>query len=565
MTMRVPFSLHRTALALAVLLSSTAAQAQDVFIRVPVELGGTAARSTLPFSEPFLLVGAAPAQLKAVDTRFVILRNGKSPPDAKECRRMLDSTTRPDANPWRRDPQVKTDSFAVLVTTGLAANQRYSFCMGTQSSLDSASLSGFQSRAYAILDKTYRALDTGGGPPSAFPAAQLPGLQKELADALPNDIGEIETRGTIFDITDTGVKLTNENLIFTGGVLAAQRQQFQASKTMQAAANTANDRLTGFANHPALRAIAGTLIRRDRVAGMDSSTVERVAQTARVLAFGSPKLLLAVAGGETVLGPAALPSTQPGGPADVTDPAEVVRRAARIDSTYLWIAELRDFSAALQASAALRQRTGVSAPAAGRLRARLDELLETFHQLRRNAARWTAAHATRDSLLVSAARSLRVKVHNEVPLVATTISSFETRARQYVTADLGVAYAPGLGEAVPYFGANFYLGALNKRVPLAVANPPELDRWSVTAGVTASSLARKDVRSDLFGSFSLLLGAGRRMTDPLRLTGGVVIYRRLDPNPLVDDTSIAASPFVSLSFDFDARSALGRLGDKLFP
>jgi hypothetical protein len=560
--MLMPLRLRRGVLALVVLGPPAAVRAQEVFVRVPVELGGTATRSTLPFSEPFLLVGAAPGQLRQVDARFEM--RGSQALTAKHCEGLLaDPRLAGQTNAWIRDPQLKVDSFAVLVMTGLRANRRYDFCMATQSVLDSTALTGFQSRVYAILDSAYRSLDTPKGPPTNFPAAKLPGLKQELARALPRDQGEIRTTGTIFDTLATGKNL-EENLIFTTGVLEAQRARFNAARSFTGARDLANQRLGAFRNDAALRAIAGTLTRRDRVSGVDSAAFERVAETARVLAFADPRLRLAAAGGEAVLRAAALLTTQPQEPDSITDPEEVARRAARLDSTALRLAELRDFTAALGASTALRRRTGVSPDASLRLRTRLEGLLETFDQLRRNAARWAAEDTRRRGLLARAARTLKVTVRDQVPVVATTISSFETRAKQYITADAGVAYAPGIGEVVPYFGANFYPGALNKRVPLSVAKPPELDRWALTVGVTVSSLAHADVRNDLFSSFSLLLGAGRRMTDPLRLTGGVVVYRSLDVNPLVDRTSIAASPFVSLSLDFDARSALGKVGDVLF-
>lgn len=565
--MRFLMYVRRMALAAAVLWPLAGARAQDVFIRVPVELGGTATRMTLPFGEPFLLVGAAPAQLRRVNARYVMWNPG--PPTRARCDTVLTDTAQVEVlstSPWLRDPQVMTDSFAVLVNRNLRANRRYGICVQTEATLDSASLTRFQSRVYAILDSTYNALnDTAGKPPERFLGDSLIPLRRSLAQAIPTDQGEVNARGTIFDTTATGAKDLNENLLYTAGVLGAQTARFHEATNVTSSSQASRIRLREAAGNAAvLRAIASIGRPRIRVAGMDSVTVELAISTARVLAFPDQNLLMAAAGGEAVLSAAAMPGTQPRRPADVTDPVEIAARAARIDSTLQRIAELRDLTAALEASSVLRSRVGVGRTGAAALRTALDGVQEQFGGLRRNAARWVEADARRHALLVQAARSLRVIARDRVPIIATTISSFETRARQYVTADVGLAYLPGLGEVAPYFGANFYPGALNKRVPLSVAKPRELDLWSITVGVTASSLARKDVREDLFGSLSLLVGAGRRITDPLRLTGGVVVYRELDVNPLVDHTSLAASPFLSLSFDFDAKSALGRLGDTIF-
>lgn len=547
--------LRRMALAAAVLWPLTGAHAQDVFIRVPVELGGTATRMTLPFGEPFLLVGAAPTELNFVTARYLVFRG--SAPSRDSCRTVLDSSApvfNHMAQAWVRDSRLKSDTFSVLVTRNLQANQRYAICLRTQSAFDSTALTKFQARAYAILDSAYAAQnDTTGS--LLLPAAQIHTLQQALAKALPLGPGDsADVKGTIFDASDPNV--TEKNLVFTDNLLTLQRQRFLSSHQLDTTQNQIRVHLGGLRNDGSLRAIAGTLSPGVWVPGMDASMVVRVAATARMLGYPDPELILAVADGEAVLDPSALVS--------VKEPAEIAVRAARIDSTYHRLTELRDFAAVLQGSRPLQRRTGVSAREARLLFARLDRVLESLEQHRHASAQWARADAGRRALLVNAARSLSVRASNDVPVIGTSISSFETRAKQFVTADLGVAYAPGMGEVVPYFGASFYLGALNKRVPLSVAKPPELDRWSLTVGVTASSLARKDVRDDLFGSHSLLLGVGRRMADPIRLTGGAVLYRRLDVNPLVDDTHIAVSPFLSLSFDFDAKSALGGLGDTLF-
>lgn len=558
--MRMSLPWRAAVLAAPLLGSAVALGAQEVFVRVPVELGGTAVRVTLPFGEPFLLVGVAPRELHRVEARYLEWRD--APPDEGRCRAVLDSVAL-GVRPWIRDAKLKADSFAVLVSDGLSANRRYALCMQTRQSLDSLSLSAFQARAHQILESTYAALDAPGGePPTDLTEHQIDSLRRKLARALPRTKGQaIDAAETIFDTT--GAKVTEANLVFTTDVLVHRTERLNAAKSWMGAASQARTRLGGFAASPALRAIASRITSRDRISGIDPVRVERAAATARMLASPDLPLIRAVSEGEAVLAPGAVVVSQSQDPLVVTDPAEVAARSARIDSTYQRLTELRELVAALEASSALRRKTGVTQAQAGALRASLDATRESFAQVRTAASRWSRAHESRRALLQRAARSLRVAAENDVSLVGTSISNFETRARQYVTADLGVAYAPGLGEAAPYFGANFYLGALNKRVPITFTRR-ELDRWALTIGVTATSLARKNVRDDLFSSYSLLLGAGRRMTDAVRLTGGAVVYRDRDDNPLVDDTSPALSPFVSLSFDFDARGALGRLSDILF-
>lgn len=562
--MRIWLHLRRMALALAVLCPAAGVRAQDVFIRVPVDLGGMATRMTLPFNEPFLLVGAAPERLTAVKVRYVTFRDRV--PSRESCTDILSDKPRQPFHEtlgWTRNRQVKADSYAVVVDS-TRANQRYGFCIGTRMTIDSTAQSRFQSRAFEVLDSAYASLvdSLTGKPLRRFSQVDLDSLQRHLARSLPRDQGEIQVKNTLFDTTST--TKVNENLLFTAGVIAAQTNRSLAAEDLDSVRVLARKGLDALAANATLRAVAGRTAS-VRVSGVDSAMVQRAVQTARAIAFPSAAVLEGATGGEVVLGSTALLSTEPREFQARTDSAYLASRISRLDSTYTRLAELRDLAAALGASEGLQRRVGVRAAGVAGLRTRLDGVLGSFQQAREHVARWATMDAQRRALLMGAARSLRVVVNDSVPIIGTSISSFDTRAKQYVTADLGVVYLPWIGEVAPYFGANFYLGALNKRVPLSVARPREWERWSLTAGVTARSLARKDVREDLFGSYSLLLGAGRRMTDPVRLTGGAVVYRRLDVNPLLDHKTIAFSPFLSLSFDFDAKAALGKLGDTLFP
>ena len=78
--------------------------------------------------------------------------------------------------------------------------------------------------------------------------------------------------------------------------------------------------------------------------------------------------------------------------------------------------------------------------------------------------------------------------------------------------------------------------------------------------------AFSDDRTDpLIGSTSnLMLGLGYRVTESIRLGGGVVGFKKTDPNPLVSRTSPATSYYVSVSFDYDVHSLISWFKD-LFP
>jgi hypothetical protein len=55
--------------------------------------------------------------------------------------------------------------------------------------------------------------------------------------------------------------------------------------------------------------------------------------------------------------------------------------------------------------------------------------------------------------------------------------------------------------------------------------------------------------------WNVVLGMGLRVTRSLRVGAGTLLLLKNDPNPLVNDSSLGAVPYVSLSLDLD----IGRL------
>jgi hypothetical protein len=149
-------------------------------------------------------------------------------------------------------------------------------------------------------------------------------------------------------------------------------------------------------------------------------------------------------------------------------------------------------------------------------------------------------------------------------------AAFQTQQVNYISADLGVAFAPDLSEVVPVLGVNLYLRPINKNVPLRLKGGFKR-RFAFTFGVSYEGIADGEgdpptgqTREDLVSGHSLLLGAGYRLTDSMRLTAGAVVFYELDPNPLKNDRSVSYTPFVAISFDWDVaklfRGALQNLG-----
>ena len=136
----------------------------------------------------------------------------------------------------------------------------------------------------------------------------------------------------------------------------------------------------------------------------------------------------------------------------------------------------------------------------------------------------------------------------------------------YVSLDTGIAYAWDLENMVFYAGTNIYFRPINKNASLRLKGN-FFRRFALTVGVTTSVKDERRRAEDLRPSTtagqtnSLLLGAGIRLTPSLRVGGGALIFKELDPNPLITEKSVAATPYVSFSLDIN----MGALLKGFFP
>ncbi|HVT15290.1 MAG TPA: hypothetical protein VHQ90_03785 [Thermoanaerobaculia bacterium] len=174
---------------------------------------------------------------------------------------------------------------------------------------------------------------------------------------------------------------------------------------------------------------------------------------------------------------------------------------------------------------------------------------------------WQARAAALDDMV----SQVEVEARQVGVLVSTsTVGSFTTYQKQYISVDAGFLYVPRLSSAVPYIGTNIYLRPVNKNAPLREAGGFGR-RFAFTFGLTVTSIADSSpvTRKDLFTNYSLLLGGGYRVTDSIRLGAGALIFHRESPNPLITRETLTSSPYISLSIDWDILSAFRGFG-KIF-
>jgi hypothetical protein len=163
--------------------------------------------------------------------------------------------------------------------------------------------------------------------------------------------------------------------------------------------------------------------------------------------------------------------------------------------------------------------------------------------------------------LHTAAGTFMSYVALEARVVSVTLGSSVLGAdlsrSAYVSLDAGVAYPWRLANMVFYAGANIYFRPINKAAPLRYKGT-FLHRFALTVGITTTvrdeSRRAEDLRNTPDNdetSNSLLLGGGLRVTPSMRLGGGVLVFRETDPNPLIDQKSVAVTPYVSFTADVD--------------
>ncbi len=156
---------------------------------------------------------------------------------------------------------------------------------------------------------------------------------------------------------------------------------------------------------------------------------------------------------------------------------------------------------------------------------------------------------------------LALELESQVVLLGTTVGDYETRASFYISADVGVGFAPDVEEMFTYFGTNIYFRPVNKKAPLKGMSFKK--RFSIMLGLTNESLESEGQLKGIVGTSPLLIAGGFRLNDFIRLSAGTVIFKDEDPNPLITEESLAWSPYVSISIDWNLRKIFARFGGAL--
>lgn len=170
--------------------------------------------------------------------------------------------------------------------------------------------------------------------------------------------------------------------------------------------------------------------------------------------------------------------------------------------------------------------------------------------------------------------------YDQVPLKLTTLSSkLETRAGVYVQPDFGLVYY-GLGGGgkgftvntafhgvTPYVGISILARPFDGDIPLRYINQYNpigfIRRFSLQLGLTLGNLAKDGYRANAYGSFNPMAGVGFRLTNTFKINGGVILYQKINNNPVIETRSIKGIGYVGIGVDLRIRDILKDVG-KLF-
>lgn len=201
-------------------------------------------------------------------------------------------------------------------------------------------------------------------------------------------------------------------------------------------------------------------------------------------------------------------------------------------------------------------------------------LLKGFYfgntELGKLVKQYTVANAKEKTLITEKALDMvigNLPTTDELFVFGQTLSSttavldFDTRTGFTITPDFGYVYY-GIGQKnfqgmLPYIGFQLEFRYFDKNIPFNLIRPKTfLHYLSFTSGLSLASIKKEGKRDDFFANKSLLLGLGLRISSATRFTFGTILFRKEDKNPLIDNKTLAATPFIGLSIDLKLKSIL---------
>ncbi len=537
------------------------------FADVGVNLQAGTVTRVLPFDVPIRFCGALGPGAKRVTLQYVC--DPKNPPVVdNDCRVANAPSSRKarDCGGWLPaepiDGRIDGTTFRAVIPR-LEAQRYYAFCFKSESEVSPEVAAAFRPIARDALDSALARVTRGD-----LTAEESEDLRKKLLAALLTQLRSDQALapGTLFDSRTPHNDLADR---FNGRIRQVLEPQLRRNASLVTYGTLQFDLAQGLralAADPAVGRLTAAL------AAPSDPNLAALSNSFRPLLDAlalSPDALARVAQGLD-------PASAEGETLDATlDPATAGAIAGRYEA----------LAQALSGFADLTSRA--ASPGGVEMTDEERTALAALSTPQGAAARASAQAATLSSIATSIQASLAARA-NSLDLLAAEVAlravgaqvvdasstgTFETFQNYYVSADAGLVGAPELDAVVSYIGVNLYLRPVNKNAPLRQLGSFRQTlgrRFAFTLGLTVQSLAdggdgEQQTREDLFGSQSMLIGAGLRITDMIRFGAGALVFKKDDPSPLITKFETAVSYYFTVSFDLNvARAFKGGLGG-LFP
>lgn len=143
-------------------------------------------------------------------------------------------------------------------------------------------------------------------------------------------------------------------------------------------------------------------------------------------------------------------------------------------------------------------------------------------------------------------------------LTISTKEVLETKESNYLGLDFGLLIAPEIGSSFVFEGFNFYFRPVNKNVSSSKLKGIDktLKTFSISLGIAQRIGSYDDNYEALIGVGSPFVGVGYRLNKNIRLSAGGIFYEVSNPNPLISDTSVKFTYFLSLSWDISFKDLI---------
>jgi hypothetical protein len=162
----------------------------------------------------------------------------------------------------------------------------------------------------------------------------------------------------------------------------------------------------------------------------------------------------------------------------------------------------------------------------------------------------------------------RLFIDYSITDVNTYVYNFQTRNELAITPVFGYAYygfQKGFNGFAPYLGFQINFQGLNRDVPFNQIRRKTLGQiMCFTTAWTLSGIQEQNKRYDLFEKGSLITSLGFKFSHIVMLNGGVLWFKKENPNALITTKSVAVTPILSLSVNLEIEKLLNGI-TKLIP